>query len=306
MAISKETEQWLTELKASGGLTDDAYNALKSSLESNSKGDEFVKGSVLRQADYSRQSAEIQAARKAVEDSQNDLKSREASVTKFQTDLANWKTGAEAKFVQALQEQELASRQAAAAMARLKAIAAANGLDEKELIAGLDVNPNPNPVNPNPINPGVDIEKFKREMVDTLKTTANGIVMVDATIADLAQEYTALFQKPFPGSWATVVQEAMNAGKPLREFVESTYKFSDRKNELAEADVARRIKEGVDAELAKRLSEGALGASQIGRTDIHGSPIFSTKLKAPDDNNGGGGVSAAVAAFQAGKHRQGR
>ena len=65
MALSNETQRWLESLKTEGNLSDEAYNSIRTSL--NDKADNFVKGSVLRQDDYSRQMAAFKETQTAVE-----------------------------------------------------------------------------------------------------------------------------------------------------------------------------------------------------------------------------------------------
>jgi hypothetical protein len=302
MALSAETQAWLDDLKKTGGISDEAFATLRATLESNSKADEFVKGSALRQSDYSRRMAEVQAAQQTLEAAQAALKAKEAEVTNFQTQLGQWKASAEPKFQQALAAQEAAERRVAAATARLKALAIANGLDENEVLKDIEAPPNPNPQNSQnpPQNPPLDTTKFvtKDDMIRGVRESA----LVDATIYDLGNEHQALFGKPLPNA-AQLVAEAVQAGKPLRTFWEEKYKVPEKRNELQEASIQERIKAGVEAELAKRISEGALAPSVAGRDDLKGSPVFSKPLTAPTDA-GGGGVSAAVAAFQAGKYKQ--
>lgn len=303
MALSNETKQWLDGLKAEGSLSDEAYNQLKTSLEASAKADEYVKGSQLRQADYSRAMADVQKAQKAVEDSQRALTDKEAQVTQFQTELGTWKAGADVKFQEAIKEREKLAVKAQAAVARLRSLAVANGLSEDEVLRDLDTTPVPEEKK---TVPEFDTSKFvtREQIAQTVAESA----LIDASIHDIAVEYHELTGKPLKDA-SKLVQEAIQARKPLGQYVAEKFKFAELKDARAKADIQRQIDEAVAAERSKLLSDGSLPGSGAGlRTDLKGSPIFQGdggKLKAPSDDSSGGGVSAAVAAFNQGKFKQG-
>lgn len=297
MALSAETQAWLDELKKTGGITDEAYTSLKSTFEGNNKADEYLKGSVLRQSDYSRQMADIQKAKKEVEDSTNALKQREADVTKFQGELSQWKAGAETNYRKALDEHEKAERKATAAVARLRSLAMANGMDEAEVLKDIDVLPakKEEPVKTSDI----DTSKFL-----TREDLAKGIgesALVDAAIYDIASEYQELTGKSLRGA-ALLVQEAIKAGKTLQTYADEKFGLPKLREEKAAKDKADYEKSIRDDERAKVLSEGLIpGNIAPGRGDLQGSPVLR-KEGIPEPGKGNG-IEAATAAFQAGKYR---
>jgi hypothetical protein len=307
MALSSETQAWLEGLKKEGSLTDEAYNQLKSSLESNSKADEYVKGSQLRQADYSRTMATVQQAQKDVEAAQAALAKREQDVTKYQSDLAEWKTGADKNFQKAIQEREQAANKAAAAVARLRSLAVANGLPEDDVLKDLDtapVNNNQNQ-NQNQNQNGFDPSQYvkRSEIAQTVAESA----LVDASIHDVAAEYFELTGKPLRDA-SKLVQEAIQAKKPIMQYAAEKFEFDKLKQARSDADVQRRIDEAVKAKETEILSRTNLpGAGNGLRTDLHGSPILERAAAGTlkPDGEAGGGVSAAVAAFNSGKFRPG-
>ena len=299
MALSTETKTWLTELKAEGNLSDEAFKQLEASLEGSSKADAYIKGSQLRQQDYSRTMADVQKAQKAVEDSQAALATREAQVTKYQADLGEWKTGADVNFRKAIQERETAANQAQAAIARLKSLAVANGLSEDEVLKDLDV-----VVAPTKKEPVADFDTSQFVKRSEIQQTVAESALIDASIHDVAADYFELTGKPLRDA-SKLVQEAILAKKTISVYAAEKFGFAKLRSDQSEAAIQKRIDDGVEAKLTQRLSDAGLpGAGSGLRTDIKGSPIFNNPeggaLKMPT-GEGGGGVSAAVAAFNAGK-----
>lgn len=305
MALSAETQKWLDDLKTTGGLTDEAFNAIKVSIEANPNADKFVKESALRQADYSRVMGEVQATRTA-------LQQKEADVTRFQGELGTWKQGAETKFNNAVSEREAAQRKADAALARLRSLALANGLDEAEVLKDLDVTPNPNP-NPNPNggqpNGGIDTSKFLtvEQLNEQVRRATQESALVDASIYDIAQQHKALFGADLPSA-ANLVTEAIKAGKSLSAYWEEKFNVPAKRTEVAEQKVNDRVKSAVDEALAKERSEAALrGGPHQGAPNQPLSPVFQPNVVKPlaADHQGGGGISAALAAHAAGRYKGG-
>lgn len=298
MALSDQTKAWLEDLKTNGGLTDEAFNTIRSTFEGNSKADEFVKGSALRQADYSRVMAEVQKAQKAVEDSAAALQTKEQQVTQYQQELGTWKAGADKNFQAAIKEREQATIKANAALARLKSLAVANGLSEDEVLKDLEVAPVAE--NQQQQQQQVDLSGYvKRE---DIQRTVQESALIDASIHDVAVRHLELTGKPLKDA-GKLVAEAIQAKMTIGDYAAKKYDYAKLEAEASEAAVNQRIKDAVEAERTKILSDAGLPGAGTGlRTDLKGSPLFSGggPLK-PPTGDGGGGVSAAVAAFNAGK-----
>lgn len=298
MALAPETAAWLEDLRKEGSLDDAAFNALKATFE-NEKVGNFVKGSVLRQADYSRQSADVQKAQKDLADAQAALKDREDKVTNFQTELGTWQAGAQVNFDKAIAEREKAEGIANAAMARLRSLAAANGLKEEDVLKDITVIP---VTEKKPDTP--DMSGYIRK--EDLNTAAIQSVLGDATIYDLAAEYQDLTGKPLRNT-RELVAEAVKAGRNLQEYVAEKLQFSDLRQKKADEEYKTRLAADVEAGVAKKLSEAGLpGNVMPGRTDLKGSPVLRQGgVPMPGrEQQPGGGVPGAVAAFQAGKYQQ--
>ena len=141
MAISKETESFLSGLESEGETPQGSDRFLRSAAEASADSDNYIKGSVLRQADYSRNIADVKAAQKVVEDSQRALQQKESEVSRYQVELGQWKDGADKNFAKALKEREDAEAKSAKAFAKLKTVSDSAGLDYNDLIKDLDVTP---------------------------------------------------------------------------------------------------------------------------------------------------------------------
>ncbi len=298
MAMSTETAAWLEDLRKEGSLDDAAFASLKATFE-NDKVNTFVKGSVLRQADYSRQSGVIQKAQQDLETAQAALKDRETAVTEFQTNLGTWKAGAEVNFKKAMDEREKAERLAQAALTRLKSLAAANGLAEEEVLKDIEVAP----VVDKKVEPTVDTSKFvsKEDIQRGVVESALG----EAIVADIADEVMALTGKRF--SRREFVTEAVKSGKTLDQYAEEKFGLVKLRADKEAADIQKKIDDGIAAGVTAKLSEAGIpGNLAPGRADLRGSPVLvpgGAKMPAKDQQPGGG-VPGAVAAFQAGKYAQ--
>ena len=300
MALSTETQAWLDGLSKDGGISADQLLTIKSALESNSKADEYVKGSGLRQADYSRRQADLQTARTELERATADLKTKEAGVTQYQTELGQWKAVSENKIVAALQAREAAEKSAAAALSRLQLVGGKYGVDPADLnLEGVVIPKKDETV------PTFDTSKFI-----TREDAGKGLqeaALMDAMIHDLSVAHQELFGKPLTGAYQ-LVDEALKANIPLSKYWESKYKVEDKRKEVQAADIQRQITEGVEREKTKMLSELNLpgGRGMVGvRDDLRGSPILKEGGLPAPPADGGQGVSAAIAAFQSGKYKGG-
>lgn len=295
MALSKETSDWLADLKKEGGLDDAALATISGAL--GEKGDGFVKGSVLRQSDYSRQSAEIQKAKKDAEDALRGVSEKETALNKFQGELGTWKSQAEGSFQKALADKEAADLRAQKVLARLSTVQAKYGIPDEDVKLEDVVIPEKKEA----VGPKYVTEEDLRNIVGRGTREAG---LLDATLYDLGTEHQRLFGTALPKA-SILVQEALAAGVPLSKYWSDKYKVEDRERALSEEQYQSRLKGDVETEVAKRLSAANLpGGPQPGnlRTDLQGSPVFQKKLEVPVGDAGGSGVSAAIAAFNVGKH----
>lgn len=302
MALSKETQAWLEDLRKEGNIGEEEFKKLSSSLEG--KADEFVKGSVLRQSDYSRVMSEVKQAQKAAEDAQAAVATKEAAVTKYQQELAQWKDGADKNFQKALQEREAAARKAEAAVARLRTMAVANGLDETEVLKDIDTAPAP--IKKDDMSQPFDTSKFlTRE--DAQKAVVES-ALIEGSIHDVSVRHQELTGQPLRNV-KDLMMEALAARVKLEDYVAKKFDYAKLEADKTEQAIQARIADAVKARETQLLSDASIpGQLRPGlRDDLKGSPILAGVdkfSKLPEHEGSGGGVSAAVAAFQQGKYKR--
>lgn len=300
MALTSETQSWLEGLQKEGALSPEAIAQLRSAAESNPATAEYLKGSVLRQADYSRRQTELQTAKSEADAALALAAQKEAEVTQFQTDLAKWKGDAEPEYKRALEDSATATGRAAAAEARLKAIAKAYGVPESELGLEAPVIKKEEPV------PGFDTSKFiTRENIQQVMSEG---ALIDASIHDLDMEYFDLTGKHLKNA-AELVGKAIAGKQNLKAFVEKELDLPGLRAKAGQAAIDKQIQEGIEAGIAARLSDPNRVAAG-GRGDEPRSPIFGRQTPLPtpgqlDAGDSGRGVGAAIASYNAGKYKAG-
>jgi hypothetical protein len=298
--ISKETENWLQGLKAEGKLSDEVIAQLRSAAESNVETDNFFKGSVLRQSEFSRNMGEVQKAQTELEKAQADLRIRTDEAAKFREDVVNWKTGAEENYKKALADSEAAARKEAAAVARLKNLAMANGLPVDEVLKELDFVEN-KVVDP----PQFDTSKFVTK--DDISQANQGHALVNALIYDLGERHRDLFGTRLPNA-KELVAEAIKAGRPLEDYWKEKFKVPEKEKEIYENSVKAKFEEEFKNKEISLRSSLQIPQERAGNQSQH--PLFSNpglkelaaKVTHNDTSNSGEGVSAAIAAFNEGKY----
>ncbi len=307
MAMSKETEEWLSALEREGGMSGASVLELKQHF-SHSKADEFVKGSVLRQSDYSRSMAEVQRLKSEAEAERQQLTAAEEATRKYQTELVQWQQGAEPAFHKANKEREIAERKAANAVARLKSRAAELGLDETELLRDLDI-PASASVVPPAGGGNMDTSQFITR--ESLQKTAREVALLEGVVNDLADTHFDLFGKRL--NRTELIKAATTSGKSVEQYWNETFKVEEKRAELANVAVEKRISEAVAAKEAELRSQ--IPNAMLPRPDdvFSRHKIFSNEslMKTSREEQGResgrpNGVSAAIAAFNSGAHRQGR
>jgi hypothetical protein len=303
--LKPETQSWLDGLLKEGSLPAETVASLRAAAESNPATEEYIRGSVLRQSDYSKGRTEIDEAKKAADKAIAEAAQAKADADEYKVQLQGWKAGAEPEYNRALTAEADARGKAVAATERLKAIAKAYGVDESQL--GLE------PVVDKSKEPaaGTDLSGYLKadEFDARLKKTVAESALIDASIHDLDMEYFNLTGKHLTNA-AALVTEAITSGKNLREFAEGKLNLPKLRSDAAEKTVQERIDREVAEKVAAALSDP--GRAQAGgRGDEPRSPIFGRKEALPmpaviDAGAGGGGVSAAMAAYQTGKFKAGK
>jgi hypothetical protein len=300
MATSKETERFLEGLEKEGKLPKEALAQLRTSLEASSDADNYIKGSTLRQDDYSRNISDLKAAQKLVEDSQKALQQKEAEVSKYQTELGTWKAGADQNYSKALQEREKAERKAAAAVAKVRTLAVASGLNEEDVLKDLDVTP---ATTIDKQTPQFDASKYlTREEVQKVTQEA---ALLDANIYDVAERHKEIFGTRLDTKG--LVERAIKSGVGIEALWKQENKVEEKLEEKKEAALRAKLQTEFDEKETALRSSLSLPIPRAGReSDPYNShKLFENpglKKNAENLESNSGGVSAAIAAFNTGKY----
>ena len=280
------TQTWLNELKASGSIPEEDMNVLLK-IAANPKADEFIKGSVLRQADYSR---EIQKAK----DLQTQLASKESDVTKFQGQLASWQSGAKASYEQALRDREEIAGKLTLAQERLRTLGTTHNIDETEWapVVGTKVE----------TKPKEEPKYMTQAEVDAqVRKSITESAMIDAAMHDLNVRHLELFGTPLKNGVAFVA-EALRAEKTLTSYFDEKFKVAEKVNELAEKAVQKRIDDAVAVRDAALRSELNIATPRAGDRQ---SPLFESNFHPKQDGEGRtiSAVQAAIDSYSSGKYQ---
>lgn len=308
MPISVETQKWLDDMKAQGELSDDQFKTL-SEVVGIDKVDSFVSGSVLRQEDYSKHMNDLKTRRETQDKEHQD---RLTTVKTYETDLQKWKKTSEAEIKATSQSKTELEQRLADLQSTVRAKAVEFGLDPKDILSEADLNPKPAPVPaPNPAAvPAFDMEALKKDYLprSEFDTVAQGNLQVTALIHDIAVEHKQLTGEDIKTE--TLLQGALGAKKPLREFWEDTHNIAQKRTDVAEAarkEHDEKIRADAVAETETRLiSEGYTPKPQPGSQ--LGSPVLGADMKPPpepkpdeflsDVQRKNNRVQAGVAAYQ--------
>jgi hypothetical protein len=274
------TKQWLDDLKTSGSVSDEDMNVILK-IANNPKADEFIKGSALRQADYSRK---MQEHKKLVD----DLAAKESEVTKFQGDLANWQNGAKEAYKKAVEEREDIAKKLAATQEKLKTIGTLHNIDENEWNSVVVPKKEDKPLEQPQYLTREDMQKFLRD------SNTEGAV-IDAALHDLNIRHIELFGKPMPKA-VEFVKGAVAANKTLTQYFDETFKVAEREAAIQEESVAKRVADAVAANEAKLRSELQISTPRAGDRS---SPLFDTTNFHPKQDGNGRTMTAVEAATQA-------
>lgn len=295
MQFAPEVEEWVKEL----GLTAEQRSALEP-VFGQPELQEKVKGSVLRQSEFTRR---MQALDKQKADLEAAIAQREAKVIKDAQDLGTWKEQADSTIVanrKALEDAQLKHFQL---QQRMTALATQYGVDPKEW--GVDEQAKP-PATQSPATGDAEPDKryFTREEAQKFATEIKVTPYVAAEIEDIVDEHRALFGKGL--SRRELVANAQKNNRSLREEWETSHEVAKRRQEIEEKKIEERINTRVAEERTKILSEHKL---PVTRGAESGSPLLAMrddlKLAGTDRSTkqGASAVDAAVSAFNAGKYR---
>lgn len=272
---------FLDEMAKTAEMSAEDKAALDGLLTKSQKTIEYLKGAVLRQSDYSRQSDE---ARAEVEKVKTEAKA-------YVDSLTEWQKGEQSRYSAADAELEKLRQENTALQAAIKKAA-----DEYSL--EIDVPKPPAGVEPKP-NGRIDTSKFL--------TQDDAAIWLQLTphLLSLSARHRKLFGEDLDDP--NLVSEAMVARQrdpnvTLEGYWKGKYKVENKVREIEEAKVQERIAREVNEKLNDALSKASLPG--VTRPGVSGSPILS-RLEPKRSSSLPPGVDAAVDAFNSGKYRTG-
>lgn len=297
MPFIAEVEEWLKELQ----LTPEERKVFDPIFEKAER-QEKVKGSVLRQAEFSRK---MQALDKQRQDAEAALAEKERVLAEDFASLGTWKQTADKALADHQKAAEDARMQVFKQQEKMKALATQYGIDPKELELGTTTPP-PEPPKPPAAPAPSDLDKLylTRKDAEALVSEVKANPYIAAELEDIVDEHRTLFGKGI--NRRELVTNALKNKRTLREEWEESQKVPDRRKELQERQIEERINAKVAEERTKILSEHKL---PVTRGADSGSPILGMrdqlKLEGTDRTKleSTSAVDAAVAAYNTGKYK---
>lgn len=234
----------------------------------------------------------------AIEAEAAEADEHKSQAEKLKTDLAadaEWyRNTAVPQLTRALQDAVTAKSELAKSQAQLKAMQD-YGLARVAEGQGVEPDPTksaalPNPANPNPAEPDP-----RYVTNDTFSQTVSQYIPATATMQDLSDEYRELYGSRIPGGMAAVHKEFLDARDSnryrggFREYVESKFKFAEKRSEIASAEKQKH-------EEAIRLEERNKVLSEMGNpmtTPMRVSRNPFTNRAATQSGSGNGAGAAA-------------
>ncbi len=291
--MDQATQAWLDGLEKTGKLSVEQVAAFKAAAGV-PEVDNFIKGSVLRQEDYSRQMATVTAT-------QTTLAEAQAKLDQQRNELVDWRNMSQAQIDAHVARATKAEADVAAATTRLKALAVANGLDEATVLNG---------VIPEKKEAPLDTSNFitKDDIAAAQKKATAEEALIQATIHDLNARYRNLSGKDIENT-RELVAGAIKSGKSIENYFSEQLKFGELQKAKDEAAVNARVAEEVEKQVATRLSAAQLNGSGIGMgvpDQARRSPVLregglnpETQGKLPELDNRPSAASTAVAHYYA-------
>lgn len=282
MATSKESQAWLDELKKTGEVDDATFKTLSDAVGSNEKLDTFIKtkhGEGLRQEDYNKNMNDLKTQREA---SDKEHAARMATVNTYEGTLQTWKTDQEAKIKAESQSRTEAEQLLASLQSVVQSKVTEFGLDPKDFQVEPTVKPDPKPAD---LAPAPDLEAFKKDYLprSEFDTVLSGNLKVPAILHDISTEHQKLMGETINAE--DLLNGAIEAKKPLKEFWEDTHNIVQKREEVAQASQKAhddKIREDAEANVRTQLlSEGYSPKPQSGSQA--GSPVLGSEMPIPPE-----------------------
>jgi len=261
---------------------------------------EKVKGSTLRQSEFSRK---MQALDKQKADLESAIAEKERVVAEDAAALGTWKQSADKTILDNQKALEEAKLKAFKLEEKMKSLAQQQGIDPKEW--GLDGEAPPAPKKEaTPDASEFDKRYLGRSDAERIVQEVKSSPFIAAELEDIVDEHRALFGKGL--NRRELVTNALKNKRSLREEWEAANEVGKKRDELSEKKIEERINAKVAEERTKILSEHKL---PVTRGADSGSPILSMREsltlagKDRSKTEGVSAVDAAVASYNTGKYR---
>lgn len=277
---------WLDDLAAEGALTPEQRASTAAAL-GNEKVLRRLEEGQLRQSDYSR--------------NMNELKKKETETTQLSTQLQQWKNNADQKIAELnsqLENRDMTVAQFQAKMKRIADQAENYGIDLKDLgVSPEEISKTVATVVPQP-------DKFDARVgaIETsLREAARYYPLLPAELADLKDDHLALFGEPLrtrPLMEKLLTEAEAGRAVNVRKLWEQEFKVEDKRKQVQESEIQKRIDSEVKKQVTQFQSENHLPGQRP-------ASLRSPVLAAFDHSKKSDAMSAvdkAVNAFNEGKY----
>jgi len=282
-----ELQQWLKDLNAEGTLSDEELKQLQAALgkEPVLKRVQTLHEGNLRQDEFSKR--------------MNDLSEKEKATLNLRAELVKWKEEAEAHVKRANLSAEQERKARADIDAKLRRAAELYQFDPEALGVTSGGTGTAGGTGGSDGKPEFLTRKEYEEAVEAMK---QNYPLLPALLHDISVQHQQLFGKPLENS-AALVQQAIKSGKSILEVWEADNKVAERRTQMAEEAVTKRIADAVAKREAELRSELQLPATP--RADAR-SPVLE-QFKPPAQTGAGNqpepsGVDRAIAAWNEHKY----
>ncbi len=250
MAINPELAKWLSE-KVYGQVTPEERTALENAFGKDAVAEQLNRA-WMAPPDYNRKMDELKAERQRLEQ----------ETQSYAATLNQWRDGEQARV-----NQEVANIRAQHErdVAALRAQVEAEGLTPS-VAQPVKPNGSATPVNGNGTGP-----KYLTQA--DLAAELSKAAMFPALVSQVVEEHRKLFNSV--PDMQKVTETALRTGRTLVDTWRETYKVSERETELHNAEISKRIEDGVSERLAKLQADGAMNAQNFTGRQSEPSPIRS-------------------------------
>jgi len=279
----------------------------------------YIETNQLRQDEFSKKMNDLQTD---IQKKEKDLEAKIANEDKYHNSLASWDTKRKKELEAATTARQQAEQRLAAARDKVLALAKENDLPEDEIGKLFEGAPNVTPNTDQNRSTNFDPKEFEGRFVskETFQNEARAYAKFAALIPSIEREHFKLFgEAAETPNWEKLIEDTVAAGgtKTLKQIYEDQYKVSEKREQLRNADVDKRIAdartEAAQAERAKILADNpTLANAGVRSGEREGSPVLAMATKQAAEAAKGkppvtaqSPVAAAVAAFNSGKYKAG-